>query len=105
MKKVIIDIKNKNDLENIDDQILNAIYDKKYPILRGLPFCSSNIEHNHNLFFGKGSGTKPKLCSKCKLVNWCDYNMQDFEISPITDPDKDLLEFLEKRDENIDDWI
>ena len=70
---------------------------------KGIPFCRCPPEHCIDLYKGTGKGRKPDACEKCRLRGWCDYEGDD--VKPITVCDKDLLMFLEERDESTFDWL
>jgi len=95
----------KEESESKDLDFTELISKKIYPFTKGIPFCCGKIEHCIELFQGTGKGDKPKACNGCKLIFWCDYNGSNFKIKPITECDADLIEFLEDRDENINDWF
>jgi len=105
MKYQIIECKSEEDLKDLDQQFSEIMSKKKYPFTKGVPFCRTKIEHCIELFKGTGEGEKPKTCNTCKLKKWCNYNGEAFKIKPILECDKDLLAFLEERDENSDDWF
>ncbi|MFC1691791.1 hypothetical protein ACFL0W_06450 [Nanoarchaeota archaeon] len=105
MTHKILEIKDDSQLKELDSLFSDLISQKIYPLTKGVPFCCGKIEHCIELFIGKGIGKKPELCKDCKLISWCDYSGAKFDIKPIRECDKDLIEFLEDRDENINDWF
>lgn len=105
MTKHIIEFKDDSQLDELDSMIADKIFNKIYLLTKGIPFCCAKIEHSWELFHGTGTGTKKEECKSCKLISWCNYNSEQFKIKAITHPNKDLLKFLEERDENINDWI
>lgn len=105
MKKHIIVFKDSSKLGELDSILSEKIFKKIYPLTKGIPFCCGKIEHSWELFNGTGKGKKKKECKDCKLISWCNYNSEEFDIKAIKKPNKDLLKFLEERDESINDWI
>ena len=105
MKHEIIECKEKADIKELDSKFSDVMSKRMFPFTKGVPFCCAKIEHCIELFKGTGKGDKPEACNNCKLKKWCDYSGESFKIKAITECDKDLLAFLEERDENIDDWF
>ena len=94
-----------SDIAKAQEQVKQMLLDRKYPIVKGVPFCCFDNEYVYDLFFGKGKGNKKEDCKKCMLKRWCDYDSEEFEIKALESCDPDMIKFLEDRDENIDDWI
>lgn len=91
---------------DINSKISRSIINREFLIIKDVPFCLCPIEHCSYLYFGTGKGSKPLVCSSCKLNSWCDYDKsQNLPVVAFNDCDIDLLKLLEERDENIDDWF
>ena len=105
MKNNTFCINNKEEIDKANRFIQDCLENKVYPIIKGVPFCCIDIKHCYDLFFGKGRGEKPESCKTCKLIRFCNYNKENFELKPIKYAEEELLRFLEERDENITDWF
>ena len=108
MRKKIIEVKNESELASVYASFSDLLSQRIYPFTKGVPFCIGKIEHCIELFTGTGVGEKPDACSECVLKRHCDYSGDSgytFSVKAIKKCDKDLLLFLEERDERINDWI
>ena len=105
MRKKIIEVNDASLLDEVYASFSDLLSQRIYPFTKGVPFCCGKIEHCIELFVGEGKGEKPKACSDCKLKKWCDYSGKGFTVKAIKKCDKDLLLFLEERDERFIDWI
>jgi hypothetical protein len=103
--KLVLTFDNETQIEKFNQIYPELILKKIYPLTKGIPFCKAKIEHCLELFYSKGTGKKKKECASCKLLKYCDYNDENFDVIPILNPSKDLIKFLEERNENLNDWI
>jgi hypothetical protein len=108
MRKEIIEVKDLKSLEGVYASFSDLLSKRMYPFTKGVPFCCAKIEHCIELFVGTGKGEKPDGCSGCVLKKFCDHSKDsdsNFVVKAVKKCDKDLLLFLEERDERINDWI
>lgn len=103
--KLILVFDNETQIKKFDDIYSELLLKKIYPLTKGIPFCKARIEHCIELFKSKGIGKKKDGCNSCILLKYCDYNNEEFNIKPIKKVPSDLIQFLEERDESINDWI
>jgi hypothetical protein len=103
--KLILVFNNQNQIKKFNHIYSELLLKKIYPLTKGIPFCCGKIQHCIELFSSKGAGKKKKECTSCVLLKYCNYNSEKFNLKPITKPQKDLIKFLEERNESLNDWI
>ncbi len=103
--KLVLEFKEETQIEKFNKIYPELLLNKIYPLTKGIPFCKGKIEHCVELFSSTGLGNKKKECNSCQLKKYCNYNLEDFDIKSIRNAPKDLLKFLEERNESLNDWI
>lgn len=97
-KNILVVNDNKID---VNEFYSSSIAKNKYPLTKGLPFCCANIQHCIEIFNKEKQQNNYTECSECKLKRYCPYQGKGFKVSPITNPNPDLIDWLENENTTI----
>ncbi|OVE75028.1 hypothetical protein BVX95_00520 [archaeon D22] len=99
--RIILKVNNPAQLDELNDVFSELVIRKKYPFIKGVPFCAFSPKHMIELFANSSTyenQNKPNYCINCLLKNYCNYK-EGFTIKPFLDESEvsDIISFLKRQ--------